>query len=456
MASEARPVDFGRRHAGSLLADRCEAAVRHRDDAAEADAEPARHFGLHRERGFELRVQEKRGERAEHGHGAAGVDPAVARTALERVREELGHATLSAEGAVVRGVPAAMRTEKALEVAALEDVVLVPSPVKKVRRDTAPGERAREENEGSEADSPGDEGDSVGRQEVVDRERHAQRTENGEARSLGEARERRRSDSRDLDDELQRGNSGEGRHVRDRERAAEIRPKALPRLDHGEVARFRSGSNRAGREKQGIVLLVVMDRLEDAERFVDGHQEGGETRRARIMSEGRPAYHIPLAGALVGLAAGDLLLGLNPELLGALSTARLLLVSAAAGVVFFSPLLLFSRARRASRAGAAWSAGLFAAYGVFVEFQREALHDYVPGGARRVLVATALAAFLSAAILAARAVRGGPSAEPLSVLIGLFLLPPFVVRRARERPSPAASPAPLRAPRRNLLVVGLE
>jgi hypothetical protein len=174
------------------------------------------------------------------------------------------------------------------------------------------------------------------------------------------------------------------------------------------------------------------------------------------MSEGRPAYHIPLAGALVGLAAGDLLLGLNPELLGALSTARLLLVSAAAGVVFFSPLLLLSRARRASRAGAAWSAGLFAAYGVFVEFQREALHDYVPGGARRVLVATALAAFLSAAILAARAVRGGPSAETLSVLIGLFLLPPFVGRRAPERPSPAAFPAPLRAPRRNLLVVGLE
>ena len=174
------------------------------------------------------------------------------------------------------------------------------------------------------------------------------------------------------------------------------------------------------------------------------------------MSEGRPAYHLPLAGALVGLAAGDLLLGLNPELLGALPAARLLLVVAAAGVVVASPLALLPGARRASRAGAMWGAGLLAAYGVFVEFQRQALHDFVPAGARRVLVATAMAAFLSAAVLAARAMRGGPSAQTLSIPLVLFLLPPFAGRRAPERPSPEASPAPLRAPRRNLLVVGLE
>ncbi|MFI5120797.1 MAG: hypothetical protein ACHQM4_10300, partial [Thermoanaerobaculia bacterium] len=159
------------------------------------------------------------------------------------------------------------------------------------------------------------------------------------------------------------------------------------------------------------------------------------------MSEGRPAYHLPLAGALAGLATGDLLLGLNPELLGAFSAARLLLVAAAAGAVVASPLLLLPRARRAQRAFAAWGAGVFAAYGAFVEFQRQALHDFVPAGSRRVLVATATAAFLSAAILGARALRGGPSARTISIPLVLFLLPPFTGRRAPERPSPEASPA---------------
>ncbi len=167
-------------------------------------------------------------------------------------------------------------------------------------------------------------------------------------------------------------------------------------------------------------------------------------------------YHLPLAGALAGLAAGDLLLGLNPDLLRALAAARLLLVAAASGAVLASPLALLPRARHASRSGAAWTAALLAAFGVFVEFQRRALHDFVPAGARRVLVATAMAALLSAAVLAARARSGGLSARTLSIPLALFLLAPLAGRRAPERPSPGASPAPLRAPRRNLLVVGLE
>ena len=175
------------------------------------------------------------------------------------------------------------------------------------------------------------------------------------------------------------------------------------------------------------------------------------------MSEGRPAYHLPLGGALFGLAAGDLLLGLNPDLLRFLPAARLLSVAAAAGAFLAAPLALLPGARRgASRAGAAWGAALLAAFGVFVEFQRQALHDFVPWGARRVLVATALAAFLSAAVLAARALRGGPNAGTLSIPIALFLLAPALGRRAPERPVPGAATAPLRAPRRNLLVVGFE
>ena len=174
------------------------------------------------------------------------------------------------------------------------------------------------------------------------------------------------------------------------------------------------------------------------------------------MSEGRPAYHLPLGGALFGLAAGDLLLGLNSELLRFLPAARLLLVAAASGALLTSPLALRTRRPRASRAGAAWGAALFAVFGVFVEFQRQALHDFVPAGAGRVLVATALAAFLSAAVLAARALRGGPNVGTLSIPIALFLLAPATGRRALERPSPGATNAPRRAPRRNLLVVGFE
>ncbi|MEO8585361.1 MAG: alkaline phosphatase family protein [Acidobacteriota bacterium] len=174
------------------------------------------------------------------------------------------------------------------------------------------------------------------------------------------------------------------------------------------------------------------------------------------MSEGRPAYHLPLVGAVFGLASGDLLLGLNPELLRFLPAARVLLVAAASGAILASPLVLMSRARRPSRASAAWSAGLLAAFGVFVEFQRKALHDFVPSGVRRVLVATALAAFFSAAVLAARALRGGPNAGTLSIPIALFLLAPAAGRRVPERPAAGAVTAPRRAPRRNLLVVGFE
>ena len=152
---------------------------------------------------------------------------------------------------------------------------------------------------------------------------------------------------------------------------------------------------------------------------------GKEARLAGrgLSSEGRPAYHLPPAGVLAGLAAGDLLLGLNPELLRADLAARLLLVAGAAGAAVASLFALVLRGRRASRAGAALlGAGLLAAFGVFVEFQREALYDFVPAGARRVLVATSVAAFLSAVVFGARAVRGGLSRR--NPLVSAGALPP--------------------------------
>src|ERR1039457_6454055 len=382
MASQARPVDLRGGHARALLADRRKSAIHRRNDAAEAHAEAAGHLGLHRERAFEVRVREEPGEGAEHRHGAAGINAAVARASRERVREELGDAASASERAVVRRVTASARAEETLEVGGLQDVVLVSPPVEEVRRDAARGQRAREEDERGEADAAGDEGDAVGREKVVDWKRHAERAEDGERRPFGEARERGRSNANDLNDELQRGNARHLGDVGDGERTAEVWAEPLAGLDHREVAGFRLGADRAGREKQGIVMLVVVDRPEDAEQLVDGHRKGGETLRARIMSEGRPAYHLPLAGALAGLAAGDLLLGLNPELQGALPAARLLLVAAVAGAIVASPLAFLSRAPRTPRAGAALGAGLLAAYGVFVEFQRQALHDFVPPGGR--------------------------------------------------------------------------
>ena len=372
------------------------------------------------------------------------------------MREEIGDEPPPPERAVVRRVAAPVGTEEPLELRPLQDVVLVAAAVVKVGRDSARRERPGEKNEGREPDAAGDEGDAVRREEVVDRERHAERSEDGERRPFGEARERGRSDSDGPDDELQRRDARDLRDVRDGERAPQVRPEPLARLDHREVPRPRRGADRARRQEQRVVLFVVVRRSEDAEGFVDGHREEGDTRRARIMSEGRPAYHLPLGGALFGLAAGDLLLGLNPDLLRLGTAARLLFVAAASGTLLASPFFLVSGARRRSRAGAAWIAALFAGFGVFVEFQRQALHDFVPAGARRVLVATALAAFLSAALLAARARRGGPNAGALSIPIALFLLAPAAGRRVPERPSAGATTAPLRAPRRNLLVVGFE
>ncbi len=174
------------------------------------------------------------------------------------------------------------------------------------------------------------------------------------------------------------------------------------------------------------------------------------------MSEGRAAYHLPLAGALFGLAAGDLLLGLNPGLLRFLSAVRLQLVGAVSGALLLATFAVFPGVRRPSRTAAALASALLALGGVFVEYQRQALHDFVPSGGRRVLVATALAAFLSSAVLAARALRGGPNVGTLSIPIVLFLLAPLPGRRSPERPAPGAMATPLRVPRRNLLVVGFE
>jgi len=69
---------------------------------------------------------------------------------------------------------------------------------------------------------------------------------------------------------------------------------------------------------------VVVHRPEDAEGFVDGHRGGGDTRRARIMSERARAFHPLLAGAVCGAAWADVLIGLNPPLLGYKPAVRML------------------------------------------------------------------------------------------------------------------------------------
>src|SRR5664280_576946 len=132
MTSQAGPVYPVGRDARPFLADRPEAPVGHRNDAAETDAEAAGHLGLHRERAFELRVREEPRERAEHRHGAAGIGAAVARAAGERIREKVGDEAPPPERAVVRRVAAPVGAEEPLERGSFQDVVLVASAIETV------------------------------------------------------------------------------------------------------------------------------------------------------------------------------------------------------------------------------------------------------------------------------------------------------------------------------------
>ena len=161
-----------------------------------------------------------------------------------------------------------------------------------------------------------------------------------------------------------------------------------------------------------------------------------------------------LAGALAGVAAADVLIGLNPDLLAPAPALRALAVLGAVGAALGAPLA-WLRKRPATRASTLLLALLLGLVAAGVEVQRRATHDFVPGGGRRVLVAAALALAGGAFLLVFAAGRGAP-ARPVAAVLVLLLLAPLAGRRAPER-AVLASPEPLpRAARRSLLVIGIE
>ncbi len=161
-----------------------------------------------------------------------------------------------------------------------------------------------------------------------------------------------------------------------------------------------------------------------------------------------------LAGAIAGAGAADLLIGLNPDLLTPAASLRALAVLAAAGAALAAPLALLER-RPATTVATRLLAVLLALAALGVEAQRRLLHDFVPGGSRRVLVAASLALLFGAVLLAATASRGAP-ARPLAAVLLVLAVAPLAGRRAAARLAPPSSEPLPRAARRSLLVIGVE
>ncbi|HEX7581025.1 MAG TPA: alkaline phosphatase family protein [Thermoanaerobaculia bacterium] len=204
---------------------------------------------------------------------------------------------------------------------------------------------------------------------------------------------------------------------------------------------------------------VVAQRSKDAKRFVDRHREGGETRRTGIMSDTPRHLHTFLIGAAVGLGAGDLLLGLNPALLGLVRTARLLGGLGVLGLLVFGLATIWSREKVPGRGGWLVSGVGAGAFGLFVESQRELNYLFIGNGMRRLLVAASAVSFVLAAVcLAAIFLRPGLRAARTvaAAAVLLYGIVPFVGRRAPERERLAASSVLPRASSRGLLVIGIE
>jgi hypothetical protein len=177
------------------------------------------------------------------------------------------------------------------------------------------------------------------------------------------------------------------------------------------------------------------------------------------MSESPRNDHLFLVGAAAGLAAGDLFLGLNPALLEPWHAVRLLGGCGMAGLLLAAPVAL-ARPRTGGGRLVWWArGGVAAGYGLFVESQRQLHYLFIGNGARRLLVATTIAASLVALACAGAALRKTGVTAPrriawLAVL--LFALVPLAARRAPEQErlsTPARHP---QTPSRGLLVIGLE
>ena len=178
------------------------------------------------------------------------------------------------------------------------------------------------------------------------------------------------------------------------------------------------------------------------------------------MSEALRRSHPALLGATVGVALGDVLLALNPHLLGPAPVVRLLSGCALLGALLLAPLGFFVKEPGVPSPGFWWgTAFLFLLLAAFSEEQRLSYYDFLGNGTRRLLVGVSLAGVLLALgplLAALKRPRGRAAATPFLAALALFSAVPLLARRGPDRATLAAPPAIARTATRSLLVVGLE
>ncbi|HPA51942.1 MAG TPA: alkaline phosphatase family protein [Thermoanaerobaculia bacterium] len=178
------------------------------------------------------------------------------------------------------------------------------------------------------------------------------------------------------------------------------------------------------------------------------------------MSEALRRSHPALLGAIAGLAAGNVLLALNPHLLAPLPSLRLLAACGLLGFLVLAPFGLLVREPGTPSAGF-WglSAVVFTLLAVHAEAQRKLYYDFLGNGTRRLLVGVAIVGAVSAvaSLLAARKrPRGRRAAAYLLGPAALLSAVPLLGRHGPER-LPLDPPQSIpRTATRSLLVVGLE
>ncbi len=178
------------------------------------------------------------------------------------------------------------------------------------------------------------------------------------------------------------------------------------------------------------------------------------------MSEALRRSHPALLGAIAGVAFGNVLLALNPQLLAPVPVLRLLAGCGLAGALVLVPFGFFVKEPGSPSPGF-WGASalLLLLLAAFAEEQRRIHYLFLGNDTRRILVGVSIAGAVSALALlfAARARPRGRTATALLLCpVALLSAVPFLGRRSPER-GPLASPQVIpRTATRSLLVVGLE
>lgn len=178
------------------------------------------------------------------------------------------------------------------------------------------------------------------------------------------------------------------------------------------------------------------------------------------MSEALRRSHPALLGAIAGVAFGNVLLALNPQLLAPVPVLRLLAGCGLAGALVLVPFGFFVKEPGVPSPGF-WGASalLLLLLVAFAEEQRRIHYLFLGNDTRRILVGVSIAGAVSALALlfAVRARPRGRTATALLLCpVALLSAVPFLGRRSPERGPLASPPVIPRTATRSLLVVGLE